>query len=257
MAQDNLSTITTCQECQKQSALYACPRCRRRTCSLACCQSHKDRFHCNGKRDLTAFQPLSRMTDATLQSDYHFLENVLATMESGRKLVQQQGGGTGQQQRQIGDHSVGRASMELSHHYGNKRQKTEPLSSSSSFPKISSAWLLDNSQSQQQQSCMNAKQKQFVQRAAQRGVTVLIQPSMMQRNQQNKSHVTRQGDLFWTVEWRLYASSSSSSSCDNAQGTIRTFYSQVNDTAVLTQALEECIQTLDNPLVSSSRSNSH
>ena len=61
----------------KQCSVYNCPRCSRRTCSLACCQAHKERTGCNGKRQRTEFLPLCRMTDATLRNDYFFLEDVL------------------------------------------------------------------------------------------------------------------------------------------------------------------------------------
>jgi hypothetical protein len=71
-----------CPECRLRPVLYQCPRCRRRTCSLDCCRAHKQRYQCNGKRDKTAFINLGSMTDATLASDFHFLEEIIGQMDS-------------------------------------------------------------------------------------------------------------------------------------------------------------------------------
>lgn len=91
----------SCQECCTQDALYQCPRCRRRTCSLVCCVAHKERFRCNGRRDRTAFINIPSMTDATLASDYHFLEDIVGCLDEASRLhdFQTSNNGTAAQRR--------------------------------------------------------------------------------------------------------------------------------------------------------------
>lgn len=74
-----------CEECTANTSLYQCPRCSIRTCSLQCCREHKKRTGCSGKRNRGEFLPLNRMTDATVRSDYFFLEEVLNTMSRNQK----------------------------------------------------------------------------------------------------------------------------------------------------------------------------
>ena len=222
------TTLSPCEECQKQPAIYACPRCRRRTCSLACCRSHKQRTKCNGKRDLTAFQPLSQMNDSTIQSDYLFLESVLGTLESGRKLIQQHGGASASTRRDSGHAGTANQPTSSNDNHPHKRPRVD--APSSSLPSLPPGLV---PASLPQQSSMTAKQRHFVQQASQRGVTVLLQPSMMQRSQFNKSYATRQGDLFWTVEWRIHSSNN-----DEAPQTLRTL---VKDKVMMDDALRQCL----------------
>ena len=74
-----------CEECKEKDAIYQCPRCKIRTCSLECCRGHKQRTACTGKRDRGAFLPVCKMTDNSLRSDYFFLEEVLNHMPRNRK----------------------------------------------------------------------------------------------------------------------------------------------------------------------------
>lgn len=66
-----------CGECKERTAIYQCPQCSIRTCSLNCCKGHKQHTGCSGKRNRGAFVPVSKMTDGTVRSDYFFLEEVL------------------------------------------------------------------------------------------------------------------------------------------------------------------------------------
>lgn len=107
------SPLFGCDECQTASALYQCPRCSRRTCSLACCQRHKQRTGCNGKRDRTQFVSLGRMREndndghgsgsgggghsQQLQSDYFFLEDVLQSVHRSKRLLRTLGGAVANQ----------------------------------------------------------------------------------------------------------------------------------------------------------------
>ena len=80
------TSIQTCQICQINDAIYCCPRCSIRTCSLSCCQKHKQMSNCNGKRDRTSYISLTKFTDDDLRSDFHFLEDVLHTSERVKRL---------------------------------------------------------------------------------------------------------------------------------------------------------------------------
>jgi len=80
-----------CSECKEKTPIYQCPRCNIRTCSLECCQNHKKRTGCSGKRNRSAFVPVSRMTDSTVRSDYFFLEEVLEQIpQSGKRARTQE-----------------------------------------------------------------------------------------------------------------------------------------------------------------------
>jgi len=67
----------SCSECRMNIAIYQCPCCLTRTCSLQCCTAHKVRTGCSGKRNRGSFLPVSKMTDSTIRSDYFFLEEIL------------------------------------------------------------------------------------------------------------------------------------------------------------------------------------
>lgn len=77
----------SCEECKSKQAVYQCPGCELRTCSLECCQSHKKRTACSGKRNRGAFIPLCRMNDNSLRSDYFFLEEVLDQIPRANKMA--------------------------------------------------------------------------------------------------------------------------------------------------------------------------
>ena len=80
-----------CSICKVEISIYRCPACFERTCSLVCCLKHKEISGCNGKRNRVGFVPLHQYTDSTLSSDYHFLEDVLAKSERGKRLIKDMG----------------------------------------------------------------------------------------------------------------------------------------------------------------------
>ncbi|KAI0068798.1 hypothetical protein BV25DRAFT_1817717 [Artomyces pyxidatus] len=69
-----------CAVCTSRSAIYACPRCTTRTCSLPCSTAHKARTGCTGVRDKAKFVPMNSYTLGTMMDDYVYLE------ETGRKV---------------------------------------------------------------------------------------------------------------------------------------------------------------------------
>jgi len=188
--------LKKCQECMLNQALYVCPRCSFRSCCLECCVAHKKRTQCNGKRIIATnnndFVPLSRMTDATLHDDYHFLEHVLQTVESNqRKRPPTLSGGNANNRKRL-------------------RQVTDSDQQSPSPPKSCHPLL-----QQQQQASSEAPHKpqawngggrhskfKTLQRLAgfpHRRVHVIFMSPGMQRALSNKSYIKKQR-IFWTVE---------------------------------------------------------
>ena len=62
-----------CVICPKKSR-YTCPACSKRSCSVECCNKHKDMFACTGKRNVTAFVDKKSFRDVDFRIDIHFLE---------------------------------------------------------------------------------------------------------------------------------------------------------------------------------------
>lgn len=150
----------------KATAIYQCPRCQFRSCSLACCQAHKQRTKCNGKRDRTQYMPMHKMSDETLTSDYFFLEDVMRQVKKPR--------------------------LSQPIHTSTEQPTTHPLlqkvdpSSSDRFQRLPHQ--------------LPQKTKKLIQAAASRGTRVLIQPAALSRHQENKSYVNKEGTIYWSVE---------------------------------------------------------
>ncbi|KAJ7774247.1 hypothetical protein DFH07DRAFT_878040, partial [Mycena maculata] len=79
---NNASPRPMCAICTTRYAIYTCPRCATRTCSLPCSAAHKTQKNslCDGKRDKTAYVPPNKYGWGALMDDYVFLEDV------GRKV---------------------------------------------------------------------------------------------------------------------------------------------------------------------------
>lgn len=79
-----------CVICQTQAAIYTCPRCNLRTCSLSCSTNHKTLGEgCSGIRNKAAYVPMNQYGYMSLMNDYTFLEEVGRKIgEVGREIVQ-------------------------------------------------------------------------------------------------------------------------------------------------------------------------
>lgn len=161
-----------CQECKEVVAVYQCPRCNRRTCSLKCCIAHKQNTGCTGKRDRTKFQRLEEMSDTTLQSDFHFLEDVLSTVDGGKRLMKQVGANA----RSSGIQSLV-SEISLEEQGPNKKAKIE-------------------------RAPLPLKWRRLVQQAKERQTTLLLMPPGMQRHKSNTSQYHIASDvIFWKLEF--------------------------------------------------------
>lgn len=79
-----------CAICRVNSAIYTCPRCNLRTCSLSCSTKHKTLGDgCSGIRNKAAYVPMNQYGYMALMSDYTFLEEIGRKVgEVGRQIVQ-------------------------------------------------------------------------------------------------------------------------------------------------------------------------
>ena len=64
---------------------YRCPKCRARTCSLACVHTHKASTPCTGVADVAGFVPLAKFDDGQLRRDFHFVEDCRRVADNARR----------------------------------------------------------------------------------------------------------------------------------------------------------------------------
>lgn len=238
------SSQKSCQECREKPFLYQCPRCTFRSCSLVCCLAHKKRTDCNGKRDRTAFLPLGRMDDSTVNSDYFFLEDVCGQVESGKRLLQQVGAAsdhanknkrprrtsTEEAQPPVPDHPIIQTAT---------RDKDPASRLGVSVQSLATAGAT-KSQPQQSQQNMNPKWRHFQQQCSKRGTNLLLMPTGLERHKSNTSHC-KHDVLHWTVEWRIHPSthtSSSSNDDDVNNSSVRVVLSKMTEEAIVHQAIQ-------------------
>lgn len=172
------SPINACQECHLQPSLYQCPGCRIRTCCLSCCQAHKIRTKCTGKRPRSDFLPLCHMSDNSLRSDYFFLEEVLTQMPRASKVAK-----------------VLSVKQLQPCNQSKRTPKSTPKQSTSTRVQ-SSPLLLSNTNSNTLK-----KSKRLLHQATKRNITLKILPSFMERHQTNTSWYCGPRDMItWKVE---------------------------------------------------------
>ena len=173
-----------CQECRDAVSQYQCPRCSRRTCSLECCQSHKQRTGCNGKRDRTTFLRLEQMNDSTVNSDYFFLENVLQTMDGGKRLLKQVGAIAGGVPQRLLPKVDDDKDDNVHDDDDNRRDQKRRKPNVEHFP---------------------PKWRRLVQQAKERDVTLLFMPPGMERHKSNTTHFhAKSNALLWKLEFAIH-----------------------------------------------------
>ena len=178
-----MAKLLLCEECNKAVSVYRCPRCSRRTCSLVCCQEHKNRTGCCGKRDRTAYLRKENMNNSTLQSDFLFLEDVLRTVHGSKRFV-----------KEIGAHSNPSAG---------KPQLLKTTENNNNNDN-------DDDQNQRQPKRMahtplSPKWRRLVESAENHGITLLLMPAGMHRHDTNTSHYNLKRDqIFWKVEFVIH-----------------------------------------------------
>lgn len=231
---------------------------------MQCCQAHKTRTGCNGKRDRTSFVALGSMNDGTLNSDYFFLEDVLDQVESGKRLLKQVGvrsdNPTHKRLRMNLDEPSDTTTSPKRHIILRSAGRDNVRRLSDRITAVASASIgvdastdkigqnnpenrtaTDNTgttrQQPQQQNIQHPKWRFLFQQAAARGTGLLLMPSGMSRHKENRSFYNKKtNSISWTTEWFLYSGESSSTP---TRGVL-----QLDEKAVLCSALQRDIPEL-------------
>jgi hypothetical protein len=80
---------TKCEICLNNDHKYKCPRCSMKTCSLACCKTHKSNTGCTGERDKTKFIAKEEFDEQALLSDYKYLEEQTRLIDAYQRTIEQ------------------------------------------------------------------------------------------------------------------------------------------------------------------------
>ncbi|KAG6457746.1 hypothetical protein O3G_MSEX010483 [Manduca sexta] len=72
--ENEVNRLGDCEVCGVNKAIYTCPKCEVKTCSLSCVRIHKKELECDGIRDRTKFIRMKDFNDTDLLSDYRMLE---------------------------------------------------------------------------------------------------------------------------------------------------------------------------------------
>ena len=211
------SKIRLCQECCVTAFRYVCPRCAFRSCSLACCQRHKVRRSCNGRRDRTAFLRTSQMTDATLQSDYHFLEDVVRQVDTGKRLLAEQPQSSHKRPRRSGASPFQHQNTTNSPHP--LLQTQSPLTHNhSTWAHVSARWRNLAQQTRRDRDTLILFQPNGMQRRLQNQTRLLVgnNAANMGEYKQSSTFISMKDKKetggvgnpvwYWTVEWVVYSS---------------------------------------------------
>lgn len=130
------------------------------------------------------------MNDATLQSDYHFLEDVLQTVDGGKRLLKHVGAAasTQQQQQQHVHKSENDEESELPHPIMMRIQQTE-----------------EPPAKRQRTGSNNNKWQRLVHHADLRSTTLMLMPSGMQRHATNTTWYHIKTDtIYWKVDLNIH-----------------------------------------------------
>ncbi|OCH92889.1 hypothetical protein OBBRIDRAFT_772500 [Obba rivulosa] len=84
-----VAQASPCSICAANPAVYTCPRCSMRTCSLPCSTTHKSMGDgCSGIRNKAAYVPMNQYGYMALMDDYVFLEDMGRKVSDwGREIV--------------------------------------------------------------------------------------------------------------------------------------------------------------------------
>ncbi|CAB9503914.1 Box C/D snoRNA protein 1 [Seminavis robusta] len=242
-----------CQECDSESFRYQCPRCSHRTCSLQCCVAHKHRTGCNGKRDRTKFLRVAHMDDGTLNSDYHFLEDVLGAVERAKRTTGTNNSKSNNQSNKrhkpnehnttttVTPHSM---LQQMEHLAVDGAEKTSPAEPSNSDITTSTSQLVlqstptttttppNNNTNNDSWKQLGPKWRHFFQQAKLRGTHVLLMPTGMQRRKTNSSHIQKKDDIIhWKVDFRMH--------CDDKNAEVIVHSQKISEQAVLWEELQK------------------
>jgi len=207
-----------CEVCNNQTSLYRCPRCFTNTCSLKCCVEHKTKKGCNGKRNRAAYCAIENFTDSHLASDYHFLEDVLNVAQSGKRLFNSVTTKTSNNKNMC---SSSKRNKTITMKNADEDDKTEDhhapiqpllrLAVSTNSQPGEAIDIGNNNDKHNTTSWMHGqlsfKQQRLVQQARERGCTLLLMPTGMERQRNNTTVYSPKQDIItWKIEWIFHFS---------------------------------------------------
>lgn len=177
-----------CEICQERQRQYKCPRCAVFTCSLECCKRHKVDTACSGRRDRTAYVPISGFSSDNLRNDYHFLEDVLQTKDCAKRTLIHNCGGLPHRAKHVGKKRLHRGEDDDNDEGGVAEVVSLPLLGARAPPQ-----QLDN----HTQGVRN-----LVKAAAAPGREariIVMAPGMSRRRQNTSQFRSRTDELLWRV----------------------------------------------------------
>ena len=119
-----------------------------------------------------------------MQNDYHFLEDVIGQVDSGKRLLRQTGSGAP------------------------KRVKKNEEEDDVQHPLLQSTDSTRFLTSQFQDVHLAPRFRSLRQEAAERQITLLVMPPGMDRHKQNQSHLKKADQsIYWSVEWKMLGAS--------------------------------------------------
>ena len=83
----NLQGLGICTNCNQNDGKYRCPKCDSISCSLKCCNEHKIKQNCSGKRERVEFVPLSEMNGDSIRRDIRFLMTLKSKIGTSRRAM--------------------------------------------------------------------------------------------------------------------------------------------------------------------------
>lgn len=207
-----------CEVCQQPTSLYRCPRCLTITCSLQCCVEHKLKKGCNGKRNRAAYCAIENFTDSQLASDYHFLEDVLNVTQSGQRLFHSvtKTSNTNHSKKVSSQKRIKTATNkptddldEAEDYYPAPIQPLLRLAMSQPGQTMDGGNTNENSHhsTSSMDGQFSFKQQRLVQQARERGCTLLLMPTGMERQRNNTTFYSpKQDRITWKLEWIFHLS---------------------------------------------------
>jgi hypothetical protein len=223
-----------CSICEKAPRIYCCPRCGVLSCSLVCVQQHKRATGCSGRRERTAYTPLSMYDESNLQGDFHFLEDVVLSVDRAKRARHHyvgrcQANDGASDSREKGNPRTGIAS-ELQQRQrlpvSRARQSgitasgrdTHDVLAAATNPKAAllstgpavklASGALKLSGLTLQHVALAERRRMLVMAAAGRHVSLLLMPPGMSRHERNSSRLdTRTHTIFWRLDFEFPSAS--------------------------------------------------
>lgn len=79
------SSSLICGSCASAAPKYTCPRCKAKSCSLACVRAHKTATGCSGERSAAEAIAIAEMTDSDLRRDFQLLSSVRTVVDNAKR----------------------------------------------------------------------------------------------------------------------------------------------------------------------------